>query len=123
MTTGMIIGRVRVRLQIKLESESRTALRMASEPLLVKLNLPFSYRLHDGCGGILGELVVDGKRNTAARELDGLDLLVLERDDGNSRDHTVVGELLAIAKDDGVGIADAQTVDIDDAGLDGRTAF
>ena len=38
MTTGMIIGRVRVRLQIKLESESRTALRMASEPLLVKLN-------------------------------------------------------------------------------------
>ena len=42
MTTGMIIGRVRVRLQIKLESESRTALRMASEPLLVKLNLPFS---------------------------------------------------------------------------------
>ena len=48
---------------------------------------------------------------------------MLERDDGNSRDHTVVGELLAIAKDDGVGVADAQTVDINDTGLDGRTAF
>ena len=48
---------------------------------------------------------------------------MLERDDGNGRDHTVIGELLAIAQDNGVGVADAQTVNIDDAGLDGRTAL
>ena len=45
MTTGMIIGRVLVRFQIKLETESRTALRRASVPLAVKLNLPFSMTL------------------------------------------------------------------------------
>ena len=48
---------------------------------------------------------------------------MLERDDGNGRDHTVIGELLSIAQDNGVGVADAQTVNIDDAGLDGRTAL
>ena len=48
---------------------------------------------------------------------------MLKRDDGNSGNHTVVGELLTIAQDDGVGIADTQAVDVDDAGLDGRTAL
>ena len=48
---------------------------------------------------------------------------MLERDDGNGCDHAVVGELLTVAQDDGVGVADAQAVNIDDAGLDGRTAL
>ena len=48
---------------------------------------------------------------------------MFEGDDGNGRDHTVVGELLAIAQDDGVGIADTQAVDVNDTGLDGRTAL
>ena len=48
---------------------------------------------------------------------------MLERDDGNGRDHAVVGELLAIAQDDGVSVADAKTVDVDNAGLDGSTAL
>lgn len=63
------------------------------------------------------------KETPTARELDGLDLLVLERNDSDSRDHTVVGKLLAIAQNDRVGIADSQSVNVDDAGLDGRTAL
>ena len=120
MTTGMIIGRVRVRLQIKLESESRTALRMASEPLLVKLNLPFSI-----------VFIMDAEAssenwssmaNETPRPENSMASIFLCLS-GNGRDHTVVGELLAIAQDNGVGIADPQAVDVDDAGLDGCTAL
>lgn len=68
-------------------------------------------------------LIIDGKGDAAARELNSLDLLVLERDDGDGCDHTVIGELLTIAQDDGVGITDAQAVDVDDTGLDGRAAL
>lgn len=123
MTTGMIIGRVRVRAPNKVGERIAHGLANGIGPAARKAKLALLDRLHNGCGGILGELVVDGKRDTAARELDGLDLLVLERDDGNGRDHTVVGELLAIAQDNGVGIADTQAVDVDDAGLDGCTAL
>lgn len=123
MTTGMIIGRVRVRLQIKLESESRTALRMASEPLLVKLNLPFSIVF------IMDAEASSENWSSMANETPRPEnsmasiFLCLRETMGNGRDHTVVGELLAIAQDDGVGIADTQAVDVNDTGLDGRTAL
>ncbi len=77
----------------------------------------------DGGGGIGGELVVDGERDAATGELKIADLLTLHVEHGNDRHHTVARELLTVAQDDRVGIADAQAVDVHDAGLDGAAAL
>ena len=122
MTTGMIIGRVLVWFQMKLETESRTALRIASVPPRV-VERPLLDGLQHGGRGIGGECIVDGERHAATGELDGVDLLALERDDGDRGDHAVVCELLTVAKHDGIGVADAKSVDVDDAAFDRRTAL
>ena len=79
--------------------------------------------LHDRVGGIGSELIIDGERDAATGHLDSLDFLALGRHGGYDGHHAVVGELLTVAQNDGVGITDAKAVNVDHATLDGSTAL
>ena len=96
---------------------------MASVPELEKLNLPFSMARCTAADASAENWSSMGERDAAPGELDVADLLALHVEHGDDGHHAVARELLAIAQDDGVGVADAQAVDVDDAGLHGVPAL